>query len=474
MSVSYIYEGNYAVCTFQMTPAPQKLVASRINPRPISDSEVLHLNEKGEIITTPLPPYNINVTTFHQDDKILLNIRDKNAEVTFGCKLPTQLATTFLAFGAGLLGGLASVVVAALLVGTPIGWIAIGIGAIIAVACIGAGLYHTVKAVNHICTGPMQSGMWMLPHSSVEFDGYPAITQAAMLSCGNGGIVKPFLTLALAQKAGESISDKNYWEVGINGVISFFAGYFTGTGFFAAFAVESAAVSILGRFVVSAKVWETSTLVGGTIIGTPLMMYLLGEQSSYMRGNDDLSDNESYQNMNFAEASLTSSTVIDDPSDLSNPFDLNHFYQMLYDSKDMSYIKDPVLQSQLDQLKGLSRPQLSRSPLAKDLITKMNNGELPQLREAMKNYSDKFRPNMLGDAQESNKGTRRERTRINMAKNKFSTAKKFSAGMLYFFPFINTALSENVRRDIAEAAEMDIEAATGDKGSTVLADRPLG
>ena len=163
MSVSYIADGAYAVCTFQMGGDPKEFIATRSK-----------------------------VTALTKDDKALLTVDDKNLNENFTCKSPVNLAATFFAFAAGI-------VVGVLLLSNPVGWVVAGCAAV-AVLAVAAGTYYTVKAVTHKCTDPLKCGKWEFYHSSVCFDTKAAITQESLLVCGSGGVVKAFISTLLQNK----------------------------------------------------------------------------------------------------------------------------------------------------------------------------------------------------------------------------------------------------------------------------------
>lgn len=482
MSLSYVYEGNYAVCTFQMSPTPQGLVASRKNKR-VKQWEIIKVDEVGNIISIP-DIQEIHVTAFHKGDKRLLTTEDKNLEANFVCKSPVHMLATFAAFGVGLLGTIAAV---GLVLSGPIGWIAIGL---LAVAAIGT-VVHGIKLITHTCTGPMQQGNWFLPHPSVEVDGYPAITQMSMFSCNSGGIIKPFFSLAAAQAAASDIQLKNIKEVGVNAIIS----AAMGAGFILGLSSIATAATAWAAFTTSISF--AAKTIGGMIFLTPPMVMALWGQKEIMRDSDGMKDSDTYQKMNeqegnpFPYSSWNPVTIgketfgvigEPDPSDPSNAFDLEGFkdakQEMKKPTKPVSYVKNPDAQEYIDKLynkegsrkgKPMSKPELhwSRNEAAKNLHTRIKQGHYPELREAMTNYNDnRMNPSMVSDANKANQG-------VKAVRNKWKIGSGFTLGMIYFFPFIANYFSEEARRDIAKAADEDIKAATGDKGSTILTMRPI-
>lgn len=191
MAVSYIPQDKvFAVCTYQMSSAPQKFSFSR------KKVNVYYENNKQPVLT----------------------VDDKNIMVEFTCKSPWNLAGSLLAFGAGLIVG-------ALLLSNPIGWVILGAAVVV------AGAVMTIKAITHKCTDPLNGGQWFLAHNSVKINGASAITRSSILKCGSSGVLTPFFDEASANAAASSIANKNRWELGINVVASFGAGFFLPSAF---------------------------------------------------------------------------------------------------------------------------------------------------------------------------------------------------------------------------------------------------
>jgi len=267
MSISYIPKGTFAVCTNQLNTTPREFITSR-----------------GEI------------SVFHNGNP-LLTVEDRNLKSNFTCKSPVNVGASFLAFGAGLIA-------AALLFSTPLGW---------GIFFFALGLGITFLQITHSCTSPMQSGNgWILPHSNAKFNGYEAITQLSMLSCNNGGVLKPFFSYSLACKASVEIRNSNCTEIGINVIVSFFTGL-----------LLPGAFSAKGVFKV----------LGTNAIGLGVTWSIQYAQRGYMRRDEELSDNIVYQNMNesvdknvfFLDKSLLNYSKFSNPSDLNDIASLENF-----------------------------------------------------------------------------------------------------------------------------------------------------
>ncbi len=399
MSVSYIPQEIYAVCTNQMSATPQKLIASRDK-----------------------------ITVFH-DGKPLLTKKDKNLEVQFSCKSPINTFATFLAFGIGL----------ALALAVPIGFVVAG-------AIIGL-IVSSIIIKNHQCTSPMKMGSWILPHSNVKFNGYEAITQMSMLSCNNGGVLKPFFSYSLACKASVEIRNNNYTEIGINVVVSFFLGLLLPKALTKAFKTEPGILNFLGT----------------NLIGIGVTWGIQYAQKEYMRKDEELSDNIVYQNMNEIE----DETNVDDPSDLNDIASLESFKDAVKQGKITS--NNSYAQGQLNKFSNYTTNQLKNSAEFKQFLNEIDKNTYGKdLRESMlSNVRKLFGPNKLKPTSEAvKKGI--AQNQIDIKRSFYGMLKKGGEGSLFFLPFVSTYFSENMRKYFAKEAFKDMN-----NGINVVSQNPL-
>lgn len=436
MAVSYIPQDKvFAVCTFQLSAAPQKFSFSR------DKISVYYQNTKQPILT----------------------VKDKNLMAEFTCKSPWNLAGTLLAFGAG-------VIVGALLLSNPVGWVILG------AAIVVAGVVATIKAVTHKCTDPLKEGQWFLAHNSVKINGASAITRSSILKCNTGGILTPFFDEATAIAVAGSISSRNKWELGINVVASFGAGLFLPSAF-----------SGWGAASIGGKIW-----LGGGRFAVGFLAFSglnYAERAgirTYHENVGDLQDNTTYDQMNnhketFNENGKLVEKDIDQNSYLGAPSKPDDFtqdsedlvkvektggsgsnsYKISYMSKITGVVESytvlaesRALQRQLNQLDGLSRPVLSRSPVAQQLLNDLNAGKYPEWKSAIRFYNaNKMRPGMIDDGRTAT---------ANATRNNLKTLAVNSAqGILFIIPFIGTWLSEEARADLAAAVSKDMAANSG-------------
>lgn len=408
MSTSYIPKNAYAVCTFQLNSKPQKLITSR--------SQVTVVN----------------------DDLPLLTVQDKNIDAPFICKSPVNMAASFLAFGAGLL-------VAALLVSNPIGWVVVGSLAL----AVGTGL--TLNAIAHKCSSPMKAGEWTLFNPTVKIDGEMTLTQISMLTCSSGGVVKPFLSLQLATSAAKEISFSNKREVGINTALSFFTGLLLPGGMASLVAKHGTvkAVSIFG-----------GTNVAGLGI-TWSVQYL---QRKHMRNDASMQDNTVYTSLNETADPNVFVALPDMTNEVSDFNQLPTFIDAVNEGK--VAVDNWQLRRDMAKLVGLSDYKLRKSELAKEIFKDLNDGKygMETKREIQSKYA-----RWVGN---NKKNVEISRT---VAGQRFNQSLKASlkdagTGLFFFVPFISTYFSENMRKSFANLALRDLN----ESGICVVTEYPLG
>lgn len=446
MGVSYIPQNKvFAVCTFQLSGSPQKFSYSR-----------------GK------------VSVYYQNnEQPLLTVDDKNIMEQFTCKSPWNIAGSLLAFGAGILVG-------ALLLSNPLGWVAFAAAGVL----LTTGIVKTVVAINHKCTEPLKGGNWFLAHNSVKINGASAITRSSILKCGNGGVLTPFFDETSAKAAASSIANKNRWELGINVVASFGAGFYLPSAF-AGFGTAS----------VVGKIWMTGgRFAAGFAIFSGINYAFRGGIRAYHENIGELKDNSTYEQMNhhtelvpdgkggLKEESIDQNSLLGMPS---KPDDLfqdsediikvqkngNNKYDVTVISKVTGIVEsysvhanNKILQQQLGNLDGLSRQQLRINPIAQGLLKELNNGKYPEWRNASRHYnSGRMNPSMIDDgklfaAENANKSLKGLKSNV-------------IQGGLFLIPFIGTWFSEQGRAALAKEVANDMAAEP--HGSSVTANTPI-
>jgi len=220
---SYLPQKTFVVCTMQMSPGPGHLLADS-SKRNLS---VIH-SKKDAVMLTKV-------------DLLLLN--------DFGCMNSWKGVAT-IGFFAGLVAGLAIAAAVAFSVMT------LGVGAIIIGACAVAAVaatYNSVQSNSKKCNTLLTA--WQDFHPTVKFDQQSALTQRSMLTCGAGGILKPFISELAANSASTRIAWANRGQVTLTGVISFMfgasVGYTLGTSGLVAAGTE-VIIGVVGAYCIYA------------------------------------------------------------------------------------------------------------------------------------------------------------------------------------------------------------------------------
>lgn len=388
MSASYIPKKTYAVCTYQLGSEPMQFIDTR------------------------------SKVTIRHKSELLLTKEDRNINAQFTCKSPVNAMSSFLAFGAGIL-------IAAVALSNPIGWIVLGC------AALAIGAAYAVVVITHKCSGPLKGGQWISYHPKVFLDGHNAITEISMLKCGSGGVLKAFFSSSDAHEAAQHIQNNNLKEFAVNTAASFFGGLLL---------PEAFAATTISKFTI------------GTIAGIGSIYALTYGERAVIRNEGSMENNKVYQDLNekVDDNSLlpdyTDKTYYN-PGSLSNTQDLKNFADA-YKSGHAT-VNDLQIQSQLDAIANMSRQQLYRDATARGLLARLNAGELPHLREAMNRFNpNRINPTMVGEATVANS--------VSMKKNLGAMAQKGGEGILFFMPLVATYFSENARKDFADAAVKDM------------------
>lgn len=264
---SYLYEGNYVVCTHHVGTDYRKLQIDK--NRRVQSSVLLGSKEK-----------------------VLLVEIDIVIDEDFKCKTQWNSVVSNTAFGGGIGAGgaLAAIAVAGAFIPVA-GWVvsAVCVGALALGAIAGALYgYFTNKRKCSNLLGSVGSS-WQLPHPTVKFDGQKALTKRSFIQCQEGGQLLPFVSAKVADEAAMTIFWRNGGEMAINGIIAGAGGYAIGTGFGSLIAAAFTVTSFLGSYA----------------IGTMVMPGLINGQNGIIRRKSNYSDaDDYYQEMNKSSKKL--------------------------------------------------------------------------------------------------------------------------------------------------------------------------
>ncbi|GGI29503.1 hypothetical protein [Pedobacter mendelii] len=221
---SYLPSGVKINCTLMTVSSPQQLGMTR-NARTV-------LSSKGAL---------------------WLNVEDKKLSATFVCKSPAKfwngLGSMLTGLAVGILCVAAAVIIVAAVVGTggAAGVILAGMAAAasstatgvivgsLAVAGAAALLVEPVKATiglftsGHTCDCTLDGGSkWQNYHNKVSFNKQKAIVQKSTLKCINGGLLQPFISPVIAQKAAQKFSANNNEEINLHQKQQLWMGFVSG------------------------------------------------------------------------------------------------------------------------------------------------------------------------------------------------------------------------------------------------------
>lgn len=408
MGVSYVPVKIWSVCTNQLSSNPQELISSRGG--------------------------NINVR--HDDSSVtFLTIGDRNTKSNFVCKNPISF---WAMLGAIALG-------AACVLSGPIGWIAIGVAATATIVCV-------VKVVTHKCTGPLNDGKWILLHSTVKINSKVAITRSSILHCNNGGLLTPFFSYAEAKKAANDICVSNVGEFAITTVADFLTGLALPT-------LVSSLSNTLKSFIGLGLSKEMGIAAGKLLLqyggGYALFSVAVWGEKEIIRNTEfyGTEGNQTYDAMNEAEGNEMFS--IPDPLNMDDLEDIIDIYR---EGKISS--SNQNLAWQLEDLVGLSKQELFKSRLARDLLKQFNNGQYSDVVSQMSKYnSNRFNTTMVNEGI----ATAYKNILQSIGKNSVAIYSLLS-------PFIATLFSEVARAALAKGMANDISVS---KGTNVIANTPI-
>lgn len=223
----YIEEKAWLSCSFDLAGTPQQLKR--------------HLDKEDNKVQ-----YSVG--------KRLLTELDKNTKECFKCKSPAKFWGGMLA----LIGGIA--VGAALVLSGPVGWIALGAIAIVAIGT-------TVAVITHDCSDKQKEGNWERVHKKVTIKGKnPLLYNHSILTCKPGGILIASETEGLAQKVSDSMKYNARQELAVQ--ILSQAVYGVATGYTSPNAPVAVYNAIAGAGVYA--VGEKNTPFGWTLAGIKL------------------------------------------------------------------------------------------------------------------------------------------------------------------------------------------------------------
>ena len=420
---SYLYEGNYVVCTHHVGTGYRKLQIDR-NRR--AQSSVL-LGGKVKV-------FLVEVDIVIDED--------------FKCKTQWNSVVSNAAFAGGFAGG---GLVAAAAIGLAIpgpGWVvsAVCVG-IIAIGAIGGALYgyFTNKKKCSDLLGSVGSS-WQLPNPTVKFDGHSALTKRSFIQCQEGGQLLPFVSTKAADDAAMAIFYRNGGEMTINAIVAGVGGYAFATGF--------------GTVV--AATFTVTSFIGSYAIGNAVMPGLIKGQNNLIRNESNYEGVDNYyQEMNRSSDRLNKAIANGDLEVDEKYTDASN----LYGDQPAAIVNETWSPYNDNSMTNNKKAKGVYDKAIENSKNKVSNSQAnnPELAEQMK--KDKI-VNSSGDR----RGTLNEKTfnkqsksynskiRWNKAKNAFSIASIVA-------PFGGNYLGEMARDVAASYATKDMDFGTVHSGN---------
>jgi hypothetical protein len=412
---SYLPDKVFAVCTNQIGGGYKQLTI---------DAEL-----------RPAANQTVNLGT---QSRVFLVRLDKKLTSDFVCKTGCSSGVGTMAFGAGVLTGLA---VAATVATVPVaGWI---VGGIIAVGCLIYGAIQILKSPTCSQMISYDESKWVMYHQTVKFDSinvsskekHLALVKRSMLICKEGGVVLPFISESLAQQAASKIQSFHRGDVVIAGVTGFVSGFMVGFSFGTAGAGTTALWSI-GKDVIVYGGW----MVIGHYVINPAAGYV-GEKTGEWTGGESYNKIKEVAVKKDPEWSVNDEyDVKGDASDIRN-LDLKGMREAMVkngaNKSDIAAIDKAIAKG-----KETGSLAMDKNPEMKEVLTKIKNGEFGP--EAKRIYTNS-KGNMRGMNTEANAKETVNSKKTDIRTNRKSAIDKTKGlgGILQFLqPFVSSILAE--------------------------------
>jgi hypothetical protein len=369
-----------------------------------------------------------------------LTEKDRKLGEEFSCKTCWSSGVGTIAFGAGVMAGLA---IAAAVATVPIlGWV---VGGFIALGCLAWGLYTLFSTPTCNQMIEYDESRWIMPHQTVHFDTHLAVVKTSFILCKEGGLIVPFISETVAMNAASTISMVNKVDMGTNILGNFLSGGLLG------FSMGYSGLFLAGKDTVLG-------VVGAFLVIQPLTKL---ERLGIRGGSDLLMDNPYYDNMIENESV---SFILDVPKSPSEAlWDIGAVY------RDLNKIKELASEA------GASKTQISeidaaiksaeanggsmaatKNHEAKIVFEKAQNGDYG---ESVKKYFTNSKGNSRGMNRQSNyeKAVQNKNQELSQTNKKTIITKTTRAINIItlILPFVSTALDEVGLITIANAAQED-------------------
>lgn len=452
---SYLLENVYAVCLNQLGTNYRQLQ--------LSD------DRSGE--------NSLKTVKLGSESRVFLVKLDKKLSDDFTCKSGWSSGAGTAAVGVGVVAGMAATVgigvvasgltVAAAVATVPVaGWIA---GGIIAIGCIGYGLWQMMKSPTCSEMIGFEESHWVMHHNTVRFDSskvkmknkFLALTKNSKLICKEpGGVLLPFISETLAKQAAEAIGNSNQIELGINVGAGLFSGFLLGFGLGGAGAATGAGLTLGGVNISAASLSAISqslafggwTLAGHYVINP----YIINPATNFT--SDSIAQVEG-TTKSYDELKQITNPKPSQWETLPDPTESNDTLQTLYEVRgrmvqngaSQQHIAE--INSAIQSAQNAGTFRAASVPEVNEVLQNVKKGRYGnEIRDMFTNKSG----NLRGMNREANYRKATNNRQQNIDRNRTANRKAIGFGVVQLlFPFISSYFGNEAIRLAAEISEQD-------------------
>lgn len=376
-------------------------------------------------------------------DHPLLIMLDRKINTPCACKTKWSSGVGTIAFGAGVLAGLA--VAAAVAVVPVIGWI---VGGAIALGCLAYGLFQLLATPTCNDMLKYDESHWIQSHPTVYFDflnsqkkNHNALTKKSMLMCKEGGVLIPYHNKDLAQSAADQIASNNKMEVGLVGAISFIFGGAVGFSM----GTAGAATGFMKMLFVGGKEIGIGILAGylaAPIFDKEKEIYQSAAKSDDNPLYDDLNENKTASEWTFDSAD----DAYDNPYKTTKEFFVN-LEERTQNKEQKAKIGEALKTGEKTGTFGKDNKS------AQEVLKDVKSGKYgDKAKEIFTNKSG----NSRGKNTESSHSKLAESKQADIKLNTGNAGMKAAGIVGLVLPFIATGFSENAYRVITKYASQEL------------------
>lgn len=373
----------------------------------------------------------------------LLIMLDRKINTACACKTKWSSGVGTIAFGAGVMAGLA---VAAAVAAVPVaGWI---VGGVIAIACLVYGLSKLFSTPTCNDMLKYEESHWIQVHPTVYFDfmnsskeNHNALTKKSMLMCKEGGVLTPYFNESNAQAAADRIAHNNQLEVGLVGVISFIFG--SAVGF--SMGMTGAAAGFMRVMYAGGKEIFLGAAAG--YIAAPMF----DKEKEIYQSTEESEDNPLYTDLN--KSKKPEEWKFDSPDDAyDNPYKTpKEFFESLKEKAENKEQKDKVNEALEEGEKTGTYGK--NNAAAQEVMQDVKAGKYgDEATKIFTNKSGNFRGKNTESTHEKLEMLKESEIKVNTG----TAGVKGAAVVGLVLPFIATGLSENSYRIITKYASQEL------------------